>query len=59
MISGAQKLLGKLWDSPSQGFLILLTPQEHYIIILDLKDSFFFIPLNLIVRNILHSLFPP
>lgn len=41
MISGAQVLLGKQWDSPSQSFLILLTPQKYYIIIRVLKDCFF------------------
>lgn len=59
MVSGAQVLLGKQWDSPSQSFLNLLTPQKYYIIILDLKDWFFFIALNLIIRNVLHSLFLP
>lgn len=47
MISRAQVLLGKQWDFPSQSFLILLTPQKYYIIILDLKDCFFLYCLKL------------
>lgn len=59
MISGGINATMKTMVACQPGFHIpTVIPQGHYIIILDFKRLFFPFLYILMIRNILHSLFP-